>query len=338
MLSIVDDEMKPQRNELITNLKSLLHPLKILGLLVLVYGKAEAQWTTDTISFEIPATSIVIDTVGGNVWQIGKPQKIFFDSSHSGSKAMLTDTLNAYPPNDTSSFIYVIRNPYTQTCLTCMEFWHKYDMGSTGDQGLIDASYDGGNSWVLVKDSFYVLPIGSSFMWNSDYHASTGSFTSHPLITTGTSDGWIQSSFCWQWYLPVNPDTIISNPDSLLIRFTFMADSIADNSEGWMIDDIVTSSAGLEMCSGTKESYDKERVTVSPNPFSTQAILQTEKTFKNATLNICNSLGQPIRQVKNISGQLIILNRDNLPGGLYFLQLTQDKKILKTVKVIITDD
>lgn len=133
-------------------------------------------------------------------------------------------------------------------------------------------------------------------------------------------------------------DTIISNPDSLLIRFTFISDSIDTNKEGWMIDDIVTGSAGPESCSSIKESDANEDIIVFPNPFSSQAILQTENDFQNASLTIYNSLGQPVKQLQNIYGQTIMLGRDNLSGGFYFLHLTQDNKILKTVKIVITDN
>ena len=317
-------------------MKKHLRFLSIIFMWTFGFSTANAQEAIDTISFEIPETEIVLDTSGSNLWQIGKPQKIYFDTAHSGMNAILTDTINHYPPNDTSSFIYIIRNPFTQTCLTCMEFWHKYDMDSLADKGIIDASYDGGNSWVVVKDTF-VNTLSTNFMWSPDYHMSTGNFTNHPLVTSGKSDGWIKSGFCWQWYFAVSPDTIIANPDSLLLRFTFISDSILESREGWMIDDIVTTAGSLELCSGVNEPYHNERITVYPNPFSTQAFVQTEKSLHQATLTVCNSLGQKVKQMKNLSGQSFILERDNLPVGLYFLQLTQENKFLNTTRIFITD-
>jgi hypothetical protein len=317
-------------------MKIYLQATVIFLILTLVHYNTIAQEEIiDSVSFETPTSKILIDTAGSNLWQIGKPGKTFFDTAHSGINAILTDTLHDYPPNNTSSFIYVIQDPYTQTCLTCLSFWHKYDMDTLTDQGIIDASYDGGNSWVLVKDTFVN---SANFMWNPDYHAFNENTTTHPLITSGKSDGWIKSGFCWQWYLPVSPDTIIFNPDSLMIRFTFISDSINTNKEGWMIDDIMTSAGGWEDCSSVKEIYLDENITVYPNPFSTEAIIQADHDFKNATMKVYNSLGQLVQQLKNISGQTINLNRDDLPSGLYFLQLTEDYKILKTIKIVITDN
>jgi hypothetical protein len=78
-------------------------------------------------------------------------------------------------------------------------------------------------------------------------------------------------------------------------------------------------------------------VSVYPNPFSTQTILQTDKILKDATLIVYNSFGLLVKRIKNISGQTIIFHRDNLPSGLYFIRLTQDNKVMTTDKLIITD-
>jgi len=77
---------------------------------------------------------------------------------------------------------------------------------------------------------------------------------------------------------------------------------------------------------------------IAPNPFNNVCIIQTDKVFDNSTLIVYNSYGQIVKQIKNISGQSITLHRDNLPSGIYFLQLTQDNEILTTDKIIITDN
>lgn len=75
-----------------------------------------------------------------------------------------------------------------------------------------------------------------------------------------------------------------------------------------------------------------------PNPFTMQTTLRTDNIFKDAILTVFNSFGQQVKQIKNISGQTIILHRDNLPCGLYILRLTQDNKIFSTDKLVITDN
>ncbi|HEY0030587.1 MAG TPA: hypothetical protein VGC65_07505, partial [Bacteroidia bacterium] len=48
---------------------------------------------------------LYIDTISnpGNVWQIGPPQKNTFTGAVSSPNVIVTDTLNYYPVNDTSS-------------------------------------------------------------------------------------------------------------------------------------------------------------------------------------------------------------------------------------------
>ena len=83
--------------------------------------------------------------------------------------------------------------------------------------------------------------------------------------------------------------------------------------------------------------FEQSRINVFPNPFSTQTTLELPCFSGNVDLNIYNSLGQVVKQISNISGQTIILHRDKLPSGIYFLRLSQNNKIITTDKLIITD-
>ena len=76
---------------------------------------------------------------------------------------------------------------------------------------------------------------------------------------------------------------------------------------------------------------------IFPNPFSAQTTLQTDNIFKGATLTVYNCYGQAVKQTGNLSGQTIILQRENLPSGLYFIRLTQDNKTFSADKLVITD-
>jgi len=319
-------------------MKKYLYFLALAFVMSFIFQKANAQWAPpDTITFENPTSKIIIDTGVNNLWQIGSPHKIYFDSAFSGNKAILTDTLNYYPPNNTSSFRFVIRQPYTQTCQTCMYFWQKYDMDTVGDKGIIEASYDGGNSWLLLKDTANILPWGSYISWQMDYTLINGNLSSHKLILSGKSNGWIQSSICWQWYFAVKTDTIISMPDSLMIRFTFSSDSIVKNKEGWMIDNIVTTEYLPQNCTGIEEKSFNRQISANPNPFSSSTIISTGKMLENAGLILYNDCGQKIKQIGNINGNSFLLQRGNLPAGLYFLRLTENDKTVAYGKLMITD-
>ncbi|MCB0705191.1 MAG: T9SS type A sorting domain-containing protein [Saprospiraceae bacterium] len=92
----------------------------------------------------------------------------------------------------------------------------------------------------------------------------------------------------------------------------------------------------LQLVTSINSKERKQSLTISPNPFSTQTTFYSNNILKEATLTICNSYGQTIKQVKNISGQIISFNRDNLPSGLYLIQLAEDG-IITTGKIIIVD-
>src|SRR5262249_9089830 len=74
---------------------------------------------------------------------------------------------------------------------------------------------------------------------------------------------------------------------------------------------------------GNVPIYDTISSSIYPNPFSDETIISTDRSFKDATLAIYNSFGEKVKQINNISGETIMLFRDHLPGGLYFIQLTK---------------
>jgi hypothetical protein len=89
---------------------------------------------------------------------------------------------------------------------------------------------------------------------------------------------------------------------------------------------------------GVNEIREHPSFKISPNPFSLQTTLRMDNFFYKATLTVYNSSGQEVKQIRDISGQSITLNRDNLPNGLYFIQLMQDNKIVTTGKLVIMEN
>ena len=49
-------------------------------------------------------------------------------------------------------------------------------------------------------------------------------------------------------------------------------------------------------------------------------------------------MGQQVKQVNNINGQTITLQRDNLSNGFYFIRLTQGNKTIATEKLVVVDN
>lgn len=74
-----------------------------------------------------------------------------------------------------------------------------------------------------------------------------------------------------------------------------------------------------------------------PNPFSTGTTFKSATSFNNASLLVYNSFGQVVKQLNNLSGTEIELQRGNLPAGIYAVHLIQDNKTITTDELIIID-
>lgn len=88
---------------------------------------------------------------------------------------------------------------------------------------------------------------------------------------------------------------------------------------------------------GLEELSENAMINIYPNPFSSEATLLSDKILKDATLTVYNLFGQQVKQITNISGKTVTLNRENLLSGLCFIWLTEDSRIIATDKLVITD-
>lgn len=78
-------------------------------------------------------------------------------------------------------------------------------------------------------------------------------------------------------------------------------------------------------------------INIYPNPFAGMTTLYAGEPLYNATLTIHNCYGQVLRKIEHISGQAIVVKRDDLPSGMYILRLSQDSNIITTNKLVIID-
>ena len=78
-----------------------------------------------------------------------------------------------------------------------------------------------------------------------------------------------------------------------------------------------------------------DNISVAPNPFSSELAIESAIAFDNASLKLYNAVGQLVREINNLSGQHIALKRENLNSGLYFIQLFEKGKLVKSSKVLV---
>ena len=88
---------------------------------------------------------ISLDSSSNNIWQIGKPQKTLFYRASTLPNAIITDTLNPYPPNDTSSFKFNFRmSAFPGRPIVAIRWKQKLDMVSHHSGGILEFSRNGG--------------------------------------------------------------------------------------------------------------------------------------------------------------------------------------------------
>lgn len=88
---------------------------------------------------------------------------------------------------------------------------------------------------------------------------------------------------------------------------------------------------------GVDEHSTQTQILIYPNPCSSSATIQTNGLLKNAGLTIINAFGQELKHIPSLSGNSVAFSRDDLPSGLYFIQLTEENMVIVVEKFIISD-
>ena len=304
----------------------------VLVFAIFCFNNLFAQWYNETINFESPSSMVWIDdTQENNIWQIGTPQKEYFDEAYSVPYAILTDTLQNYGENVHSSFVVSVKDwSWFNGSPSILTFKHKFDTDTLSDGGYIDVSYDSGENWLrIIHDSTMFncnWTYGYGYYSQNFYAEDDTLFNGEPGFS-GHSDGWETSSFNWLYCLGVKDDY----PDSLMIRFNFISDDIVSNKAGWMIDDIKLQSFE---CSSVSEKENNISSSIYPNPINRNSVLEigglNGRTYE---MEIFDLNGRLIySQVNNTSS--FPLNDIFFEPGIYFYQVSTDTDMKHTGKFV----
>lgn len=242
---------------------------------------------------------IWLDTThSNNIWQVGAPQKnIFIAGCNSSQRALVTDTTNPYPINDTSSFYLLAKG----SCLCCayivLYFDYQTNTDTLKDYGFIEYSVNGGN-WYNLTDTLYKLGLLNS-----------------PILS-GTTNG------CK--FFSCNISTLFNiyyayGDTNIVFKFTFISDSVQTNKDGWMIDDLsvlmVIDVPEINSLSANSCPF--------PNPATNVVTIDIEATnVLPIELTVTDYFGRKIYEEKNIKEQTIEIETKNFNSGIYFYKLT----------------
>lgn len=254
---------------------------------------------------------------------------------------------SAYLFNGINSYIDLGNNlNYSSHSFSC---WARRD--SASGNMLVSKINNGPYDLQNSEYSINVFTVGSGTAWNNvnstastvdysqwncfvaTYNASTGMAK---LYTNGVADSVVVGIYSdvinTPTYIGARPYWVGSGGPAF-----FFAGAIDEVN---IYNRVLTQHEVDSLCPSITTSIPKlesNELNIFPNPFSSTCLIITDKILKSASLTIYNSYGQQVRNINNIQGQTIQLQRDNLPTGIYFIQLVQDNILITSKKIIITD-
>jgi len=258
---------------------------------------------------------IDIDTSSQNVWQIGTPQKTIFDSSATQPYAIVTDTINFYPTNDTSRFIAKVYMNFGVQGIFALQWKQKLDLDQGFDGGIIEYSTDTGDTWVNVFNNPFVYNFYGFQPSNMD--TLVGGEYSFSGTDSTWRDIWLCLDMSWvQQFQPI---------DTLLFRFTMLSDSVNNNREGWIIDNML---AHITIIHTVKEIEQENYWNVFPNPTNNIVNIQAQKIMDFhivEVMELVDPLGRLVDKWTNIPTKFWF-DTNKYNEGLYFLKIKTNLK------------
>lgn len=301
------------------------------------YSQIKYQGDTtyvDTINFETPCSYFSLDTSSMNIWEIGMPSQFFLDSSYSFNKGIMTDTNDYYPINNHSCFDITLINgqepiPFLHYSVGVM-FKHKFETDTLRDGGFITVSYDNGNTWTnIIEDCNEPYCMGP-LPWNEiGLYGFTDTLHQGEYGFSGNSNGWITTTFSWAVCLVKSTKEI---SDTMIIRFNFVSDSINNNREGWLIDDITI--FWIDLGTGISQIELDKQIEIFPNPITNSTRIKSTDRIKR--VDLYSNTGQLMKS-KNCDDYEFDFNRGKIMSGIYYFRFYFEDGIIQTKKVIVND-
>lgn len=91
----------------------------------------------------------------------------------------------------------------------------------------------------------------------------------------------------------------------------------------------------LELLSTNENVISNAKINFYPNPIVAELSISSDIMLQNATFKLYNMQGQLVREINNLSGNKITVNRENLSTGLYYVQLLENNKLIKDSKLMV---
>lgn len=200
---------------------------------------------------------------------------------------------------------------------------------NNSDVLLCDFSLQVGNTITLGNGNLYSVSVISNINVNGGQRRMFSLTNLSNPFSSG--EKWIEG--VGNWNHPLKPNFELPSDPAYNIRCSYQNGVSVFNfgiANGGTATTCPTPTLSIE-----NQNLVSQKFKIFPNPFSIETTLTTETFIADCSLVIFNSIGQKVKEIKNINTNEITLSRGNLVNGLYFITLKQNEKILETKKVII---
>ena len=268
----------------------------------------------------------LIDTTQtNNIWQYAKVNKSGF--AQSNTIMLTTDSIANYPVNDTSSFMFkIIFSTMNSTLKDFVSLGitlhHKFETDSLTD-GLRFESYDFySHQW---QDLFLISSSNTWLFANRDSCYNWGGYyLADPLSGNASQFHYSRLAF--------GIPGVKGSVDSVLLRFTFVSDSINTNKPGWLIDKIIIEAnnfmtGSVNECKLAQNDYLSY---IDGNKLIINSLLQENR---QSDFSIFDMMGREIL-IDEVHYGINYFNVSSLPTGYYIVKVKNQAGVY-TKKVFI---
>jgi hypothetical protein len=193
------------------------------------------------------------------------------------------------------------------------------------DYIIVEGSKNGGKKWLPLIDGY---DSGSQESWKSAYNKQISGNNS---LSVGTKNLFIRH----QINLTANGN--FRGGDTILIRFRLHSDPYG-HGWGWAIDNL-----NIQNKTNTGEitGISPGKIILWPNPANTfiNVKINQDDVINELKIEILDLTGRVLKRETSrylLPGQIIRINLDNVPEGLFFVTIRADDKIIFSVKMIKT--
>jgi photosystem II stability/assembly factor-like uncharacterized protein len=267
-------------------------------------------------SFETSEDELLVETFGGNGWEIATPNKTLLNTAATGTRAYITNASGNYP-DQTTSYLYSKCYDLSSVTSPILSFKMGFDIETNWDYLQVEYTTNSGNNWTTLGSASDPNWYNSNSTANGIPGAQWTGLGEDSNNLGGTNATLHDYSFDL---------ADLSSETNIIFRFKFITDQ-AVNEEGVVIDDFVVNG----VLSIINEAFQNSFL-IYPNP--SEGIFNLSWSEDGtANVSVYNYLGKTILQQKNIQNKSYQVHLENRSKGLYFIKINIDGK--QAIKKVI---